>query len=114
MAVTAEQNRANINRFYEDGWNKGDHSVYEDMVSPDFVDHQAVPGMPEGRVILRVRPQTMLCELSHQGSSSVALQPQRLNVPVDGATSSKGSTSVTLWEPSQNGCALERPQRQYQ
>jgi predicted ester cyclase len=49
MAVTAEQNRANIIRFYEDGWNKGDHSVYEEMVAPDFVDHQAVPGMAEGR-----------------------------------------------------------------
>jgi steroid delta-isomerase-like uncharacterized protein len=49
MPASAEQNRQNIIRFYEAGWNQGDHSVYEEMVAPAFVDHQAIPGMPEGR-----------------------------------------------------------------
>ena len=49
MAASAAQNRTNILRFYEAGWNQGDHSVYEEMVAPDFIDHQAIPGMAEGR-----------------------------------------------------------------
>jgi steroid delta-isomerase-like uncharacterized protein len=49
MAASAEQNRNNIIRFYEEGWNQNNHGVYEEFVHPDFIDHQAIPGMPEGR-----------------------------------------------------------------
>ncbi len=49
MAASAAQNRENILRFYEEGWNQNNHSVYEEFVHPNFIDHQAIPGMPEGR-----------------------------------------------------------------
>ena len=56
MAVTAEKNRANLLRFYEEGWNKGDQSVFEEIVSPSFVDHQSVPGLPDGRDGFKMLP----------------------------------------------------------
>ena len=33
------ENKAIVRRFMEDGWNKGDLSVIEACVTPDFVDH---------------------------------------------------------------------------
>ena len=44
--MSAESNRALIQRFYDEGWNANDLDVYEELVSPDFVDHQALPGQP--------------------------------------------------------------------
>lgn len=49
MAASAQQNRDNILRFYEEGWNQNNHALYEEFVHPNFIDHQAIPGMPEGR-----------------------------------------------------------------
>jgi steroid delta-isomerase-like uncharacterized protein len=47
--MSAEENRALIARFYEEGWNAGDLSVYDELVTDDFLDHQAMPGLPPGR-----------------------------------------------------------------
>src|SRR5262249_43637855 len=47
--MSAESNRALIQRFYDEGWNANDLSVYDELVTPDFLDHQALPGLEPGR-----------------------------------------------------------------
>ena len=47
--MSAESNVALIQRFYDEGWNAKNLDVYDELVTDDFVDHQAVPGLPEGR-----------------------------------------------------------------
>jgi hypothetical protein len=62
----------------------------------------------------RNEDQSTLWVPSQNGSSSVALHPQMLKVPVRSAVNFSGSNVVPLWEPSQNGWDFERPHRQYQ
>jgi steroid delta-isomerase-like uncharacterized protein len=47
--MSAEDNRALIRRFYDEGWTQNDLGVYDELVTDDFVDHQALPGLPPGR-----------------------------------------------------------------
>jgi steroid delta-isomerase-like uncharacterized protein len=47
--VTVAENRALLKRFYDQGWNANDIAVYDELVTEDFVDHQAIPGLPPGR-----------------------------------------------------------------
>jgi steroid delta-isomerase-like uncharacterized protein len=47
--MSAEENRALIKRFYDEGWNANNLDVYDELVTDDFVDHQALPGLPPGR-----------------------------------------------------------------
>src|SRR5205085_1326004 len=47
--MSAADNRALIKRFYDEGWNANNLDVYEELVTDDFVDHQAIPGLPPGR-----------------------------------------------------------------
>jgi len=47
--VSAEDNIKLIQRFYDEGWNANNLDVYDELVTDDFVDHQAVPGLPPGR-----------------------------------------------------------------
>ena len=45
----AAENRALIQRFYDEGWNANNLDVYDELVTDDFVDHQAMPGLEPGR-----------------------------------------------------------------
>lgn len=47
--MSAADNRALLKRFYDEGWNANDLEVYDELVTEDFVDHQAMPGLPPGR-----------------------------------------------------------------
>ena len=47
--MSAADNRALIKRFYDEGWNANNLDVYDELVTEDFVDHQAIPGLPPGR-----------------------------------------------------------------
>jgi len=47
--MSAASNRALIQRFYDEGWNGNNLDVYDELVTDDFVDHQAIPGLPSGR-----------------------------------------------------------------
>jgi steroid delta-isomerase-like uncharacterized protein len=47
--MTPEEGNALINRFYDEGWNANNLDVYDELVTEDFVDHQAIPGLPPGR-----------------------------------------------------------------
>jgi steroid delta-isomerase-like uncharacterized protein len=47
--MSVAENRALLKRFYDEGWNANDISVYDELVTEDFIDHQAVPGMGAGR-----------------------------------------------------------------
>ena len=47
--MSAEANRALIQRFYDEGWNENKLDVYDELVTEDFLDHQALPGLEPGR-----------------------------------------------------------------
>jgi len=46
--MSTEENRALVQRFYAEVWNKGNLDVVPDLLSSDFVDHAAPPGFPPG------------------------------------------------------------------
>jgi steroid delta-isomerase-like uncharacterized protein len=47
--MTPEESKALVQRFYDEGWNANNLDVYDELVTEDFVDHQALPGLPPGR-----------------------------------------------------------------
>jgi len=51
--MSASDNVALINRFYDEGWNANNLDVYDELVTEDFLDHQAIPGMEAGRAGFR-------------------------------------------------------------
>jgi steroid delta-isomerase-like uncharacterized protein len=48
MAV-AEQNKVICRRFLEEVVNEGNQAVADELVGPDFVDHNPLPGLPPNR-----------------------------------------------------------------
>ena len=46
--MSNERNKANMSRLMIDLFVKGDFSVVDELVAPDFVEHSAAPGMPGG------------------------------------------------------------------
>jgi steroid delta-isomerase-like uncharacterized protein len=47
--MSVEQNRALTRRFYEEVVNGGNLNMIDELVSPDFVDHEALSGLAAGR-----------------------------------------------------------------
>src|SRR5262249_37434570 len=47
--MSAADNTALIQRFYNEGWNANNLDVYDELVTEDFLDHQALPGLEPGR-----------------------------------------------------------------
>ena len=47
--MAAADNVALIQRFYDEGWNANNLDVYDELVTDDFLDHQALPGLEPGR-----------------------------------------------------------------
>lgn len=45
----AERNKAVIRRVFDEFVNNGDFSIVDEIYSPDMVDHQPLPGAPQGR-----------------------------------------------------------------
>jgi steroid delta-isomerase-like uncharacterized protein len=45
----SETNKDILRRFYAEFWNAGNVDAVDALVAEDFVDHQAVPGMPSGK-----------------------------------------------------------------
>ena len=46
--MTPDEMKALVQRFYDEGWNNGDLSVYDELVAEDFTEYPGVPGL-EGR-----------------------------------------------------------------
>lgn len=42
------KNVSAVRQVYEEGWNKGNLDVLDEHMSPDFIDHEAPPGMERG------------------------------------------------------------------
>jgi steroid delta-isomerase-like uncharacterized protein len=48
--MSTEQNKARFGQFMEEVFNRGNINVADDLVAPDFVDHEELPpGVPAGR-----------------------------------------------------------------
>lgn len=47
--MTPEESKELVQRFYDEAWNANNLDVYDELVAEDFVDHQALPGLPPGR-----------------------------------------------------------------
>jgi steroid delta-isomerase-like uncharacterized protein len=47
--VPEAENKTIARRFNEDVWGRGDEAALEELLAPDFVDHDALPGQPPGR-----------------------------------------------------------------
>jgi len=45
----SEENKAVVRRLVEDILNAANLGIVDDLVSPDFVDHEEFPGLPPGR-----------------------------------------------------------------
>ena len=46
--MSTDDNRAVTQLFFEEVWNKGDLDAVDDLMTRDFVDHAAPPGVPSG------------------------------------------------------------------
>jgi steroid delta-isomerase-like uncharacterized protein len=44
-----DRNKDVLRRFYEEFWCNGNVAAAEELVADDYVDHQPVPGLPEGK-----------------------------------------------------------------
>ena len=53
--MSSEANKAVIARFYETALNAGDVTVLEELASPDYEEHDPIPGQGTGRDGLRDR-----------------------------------------------------------
>jgi predicted ester cyclase len=51
--VSAEENKALFRRTYEELLNRGDLSVADELVAPEFVNHEALPGRDRGPESMR-------------------------------------------------------------
>ena len=48
--MSTEQNKASMRRFMEEVFNRGNVSLVDELIAPDFVEHEELPpGMPPGR-----------------------------------------------------------------
>jgi steroid delta-isomerase-like uncharacterized protein len=63
-----QENKALVERFLEEVWNRGNLAMVDEMVSPDYVDHIAPPGWPAGPAGLKqavVRNRTAFPDLHY-------------------------------------------------
>jgi predicted ester cyclase len=51
--VSAEENKALFRRAYEELWNRGNLSVADELIAPDFIIHAASPGSNRGPESMR-------------------------------------------------------------
>jgi predicted ester cyclase len=47
--MSTEENKALVRRFFEDGWNKQNLALVDELLSADYVDHDLPPGFPPTR-----------------------------------------------------------------
>jgi steroid delta-isomerase-like uncharacterized protein len=46
--VSLEENKALVRRFFEEVYNRGNLEVADELMAPDFVDHDMLPGQQSG------------------------------------------------------------------
>jgi predicted ester cyclase len=51
--VSAEENKVLFRRAYEELWNRGNLSVADELIAPDFINHAASPGSNRGPESMR-------------------------------------------------------------
>ncbi len=44
--MSAEENKALVRRWIEEGWDQGNVAIIDELAAPDFVDHHLAPGLP--------------------------------------------------------------------
>jgi steroid delta-isomerase-like uncharacterized protein len=58
--MSSEANRAVVARFYETALNAGDVTVVDELATPDYEEHDPIPGQGTGRDGLRDRVQMLV------------------------------------------------------
>src|SRR3712207_5560192 len=48
-SIMSEENKSIAERFNEDVWGRGDEAALEELLAPDFVDHDPLPGQSPDR-----------------------------------------------------------------
>jgi steroid delta-isomerase-like uncharacterized protein len=47
--MSTAENKALLQRYFEEAWNKGNLSVLDEIIAPDYINHSpAIPGLPPG------------------------------------------------------------------
>ena len=47
--MTTEQNKALVRRLVDEVFNRRNVSVVDELLAPDFIEHEVIPGLPPGR-----------------------------------------------------------------
>jgi len=53
MSTTEAENKAQFRRSYEEMFNQGNLAVVDELIAPDFVNHEALPGKNRGPESMR-------------------------------------------------------------
>ena len=53
MSTTEVENKAQIRRIYEELFNKGNLAIADELIAPDFLNHEAPPGSNRGPESMR-------------------------------------------------------------
>jgi predicted ester cyclase len=66
LAMSTESNKAVYQRWINEVWHKGNLAVHDELVSPDCMDHNPVPGLPPGSAGM-----VALAAMMHDGHSDL-------------------------------------------
>ena len=65
--ATLEENKAQFRRTYDELFNQGNLAIAEEVVAPDFINHEVPPGLPNRgpeamrQVVMMLRPLFPTC-----------------------------------------------------
>jgi steroid delta-isomerase-like uncharacterized protein len=57
--MSIETNKATVRRYYEEVKNQGNLALLEELATPDYVEHNPIPGQEQGLAGLRQRAEMM-------------------------------------------------------
>src|SRR5437016_1049180 len=106
MSEEEIRNKANERRFVEEIWNKGNFTVLNDLVAPDYVDHDSSSsiGGPEG---LRQAIEDIIAEGDKVVTRITASGTHERDLPGIAATGKRATISGMVMTRYENGKAAE-------
>ena len=89
--MSVEENKALFRRTYEELLNRGDLALADELVSPEFINHE---GRSSGGTMSRRAPPPALSTPATKGNSSGWERQERKTPEPDGARTSAGKTTA--------------------